>query len=517
MSIRRHSIFETLLRPRSSGRKILSGLLLISPFLSSAGHAADRPAPPMNLDLLIELKDQPTVETVGKKTLKFEGVCRVFGAFLMKNQGLWGSGPFRSIKCVTSSDKASWSKRELGQRDWRLEISASGDTKTLTMFFRESDGSETKITTHTIEGSAGALAMMAKKNLNQLLAFHISQSLPFRSSIPVTGSSPDGIKISGPTGPLKLLTPPEDFSVFETSRVAGVWRSKPVGTARLQGESGGKVTWRIEGAGQRPLPPPGGYYFLQQISGREEVLRRSEQMVTDEVGNLLDALFGIGKAAYIGGRYGTPIGGQGVMKSAAMIGFFADLRSGLASGFKLNYDLIPQQQYIDQDGLVAFQWSRFQIGYSFLKPVNWGILNQIDATPRIGATSLKYDFVPAADTEFQALNFEMSRAPTIGLELGAEKNTSLARFRLWAFGSFSVGVLPVDKNHSTSSVRVGIDAYRDLFKLGRVSFAVLGFSAYETTRIKKTEATTDTTTGETNLSALTLKNAYVGGGATLTW
>jgi len=385
------------------------------------------------------------------------------------------------------------------------------------MFFRESDGSETKITTHSIEGSAGAIAMMAKKNLNQLLAFHISQSLPFRSAIPVTGSSPDGIKISGPTGPLKLLTPPDEFSVFETTRVAGVWRSKAVGVAKLQGENGGKVTWKIEGAGQRPLPPPGGFYFMQQVAGREEVLRRSEQMVTDEVGNLIDALFGIGKAAYIGARYGAPIGGQGVMKSAAMIGLFADLRSGLASGFKLNYDLIPQHQYIDQDGLIAFQWSRFQLGYSFLKPVNWGILNQIDATPRIGVTSLKYDFVPSADTEFQALNFAMSRAPTIGLEIGAEKNTFLARFRLWAFGSFSVGVLPVDKNHSTSSVRVGIDAYRDLFKMGRVSFAVLGFSAYETTRIKKTEVKTDTTTSESNLSALNLRNAYLGGGATLTW
>jgi hypothetical protein len=514
-SIRLTNIFLSSL-PRHSGR-LMSALVLVRLFATTPAHAAERSAPRLNLDLIIELKDQPAVETVGKKTLKFESVCGVFGAFLIKNQGLWGSGPFRSFKCVTSADATSGAKRDNAKADWRLEISASGDSKIFSVFVRESDRSETKITSHRVEGSAGAIALMAKKNLNQLLAFHLTQSLPFRSAIPVTGASPDGAKISGPSGPLKLLTPPEELSVFETSRVAGVWRSKPVGTAKLQGESGGKVTWKVEGAGQRPLPPPGGYYVVQQIQGREELLRRSNQMVTDEVGNLIDAIFGIGKAAYIGGRYGAPIGGQGVMKSAALIGLFADLRSGIASGVKLNYDLIPQHQYIDQDGTVAFQWSRFQIGYSFLKPVNWGILNQIDATPRIGVTSLKYDFVPAADSELQSLNFEMSRAPTVGLELGAEKNTFLARFRLWAFGSFSVGVLPVDKNHSTSSIRVGIDAYRDLFKLGRVSFAVLGFSAYESTKIKKTTVKNDSESSDVSLNGLTLTNAYVGGGATLTW
>jgi hypothetical protein len=506
-----------------SMEKKLSFLAVSSFFLWSHSiyanrrQAADQSSKPMNLELIIELKDQPDSEIVGQKTLKFEGVCGVFGAFLVKNQGLWGTGPFSSFKCLSSAAKATAAKKSSSDPDWRLEISASGSEKTFTIFFREANGSETKITSYTIDAGVGPIAMMAKKNLNQLLAFHIAQSLPFRSSLPVTGSSPDGARISGPSGPLKLLTPPDEFQVFETTRIAGVWRSKPVAAAKLQGETDGKVTWKVEGAGQRPLPPPGGYYFVQQVAGRDEVLRRSDQMVMDEVSNLLDAIFGIGKSAYIGGRYGAPIGGEGVMKSAVLIGLFADLRSGIASGFKLNYDLIPQHKFIDEEGSIAFGWSRFQLGYSFLKPVNWGILTQIDATPRLGVTSLSYKYTPSATSQSEALDFELSRAPTVGLELGAEKNTFLARFRLWAFGSFSVGVLPVDKNHSTTSMRLGLDAYRDLIKLGRVNFAVLGFGAFESTRIKKNDVKSDDVAGSSNLNAITLKNVYLGGGATLTW
>jgi hypothetical protein len=467
----------------------------------------------MNLDLLIELKTKPTIEKPSKKTPGFQSVCGIFGSSMVKNQGLWATGPFRSFKCASFSEKKKPVVPPGNRPDWRLEISSNGEFITFTMFFRESNDTESEISSYRIESPLAPIALLAKKNLNQLIAFQLSSSLPFRSAIPWTNSSLDGTNISGPKGPLSQMTPPEEFVVFEASRLSGLWKSKPVGIAKIHGESDGKVRWKIEGIGTRPVPPPGEYYLVQQTNGRDEILTRSDQLIKDEVGNLIDGLFNFGKSAYVGARYGIPIGGEGLLKNASMIGIFADLRSGLGSGVKLNYDLIPSQKFENEQGSQAFQWSRFQVGYSFLRQVNWGLLTQIDATPKIGVTSLKYSLSPADDTNVLASNFEITRAPTVGLELGTEKNTFLARLRFWAFTSFSMGVLSADKNQTSTSTRVGIDAYRELFKLGGINVAILGFSAIESTKITKKGAST----GSSSASSLEFNHTYIGGGSTLTW
>ena len=152
-----------------------------------------------------------------------------------------------------------------------------------------------------------------------------------------------------------------------------------------------------------------------------------------------------------------------------------------------------------------------------MKSVNWGIISRIDATPKLGMTTLDYDFTPAEGTDFVETKFKMSRAPTVGLEFGMEKNTKLARIRAWSFASFSVGILPLDKDHSTTSTRVGLDAYRDLFKLGSLSFAILGFGSLEQTKITKKSTTEEVASGLPAEKELSLRSFYAGGGATLTW
>jgi hypothetical protein len=469
----------------------------------------------VNLDLIIELKDLPATEVVGKTNLQFVNACRVFGTFLIKNQGLWATGPFRSVKCEVPVEGRVIGGEASKTNDWRLEISADGYQKTFTFYFREPEGRERIITSFTLESGAGPIALMSKKKLNQILAFHLIQRLPFQSSFPVSGATPDGVVLAGPVGTLNLITPPEELTIFEVTRAGGVWRTKKMGIAKMLGTTDGKIAWKVEGVGSKSLRPAGGVYFAQQSTPRDEIIQRSAQIVEDEVGNFVDAIFGIGKSAYVGSRIGIPIAGHRVMKSAMLIGLFADLRSGIASGVKFNYDFVPLREFIDEQGADNFKWSRFQVGYSFLKPVNWWIISQLDATPRLGVSSLKYEYTPRDSTGGNRLQFEMNRAPTIGLEIGAEKNTFLARFRLWAFGSFSLGILPVDKNHTTTSTRLGLDIYRELFKIKRFNFALLGFSSAESTNVKKTIVATSSSAA--SAAAITLTSVYAGGGVTLTW
>jgi hypothetical protein len=492
----------------------LAGLIFTSCLLGGYAHGQNVETAGGRdfLTLAIAAKGFPMTEKSGSKELKFSDLCASFGATLVKNKGLWATGPFSNFICSAEGQTG----KDSGASDapWQLTISAKDDIKNFLVTFKESpDAQPRTILSYDIEGDMTVLSMLSKKSFSQLLAFYISSAMPFRSAIP-SSEAGNGVKLTGRIDALKNLTPPDSLDLFDAGFKGGVWTANRLGEMAIKGESGGKITWTGPGIrGQLSK----GYVFVQLVQGREELLRRVDQMIKDESGGLLGGLLSLGKSAYVGARYGVPFGGQGVMKSASMIGIFADLRSGVASGVKINYDLIPAKTSTTGDGVEKFAWSRFQLGYSFLKSVNWGVISRIDATPKLGVTTLDYDFTPAEGTDFVETKFKMSRAPTVGLEFGMEKNTKLARIRAWSFASFSVGILPLDKDHSTTSTRVGLDAYRDLFKLGSLSFAILGFGSLEQTKITKKSTTEEVASGLPAEKTLSLRSFYAGGGATLTW
>jgi hypothetical protein len=479
--------------------------------VSQQGSDADNNDEDRFLNLTISSKGLPE-ERNGDKILRFSDVCASFAANLVKNKGLWATGPFSRFTCI---DEASQSKNQGAKSSpWKLVISSKNDVRNFLLTYNDSQTSEPlTILNYDIVADAGPLSLLSKKDFGSLVAFYISSAMPFRSAIPAHILT-KGSKLAGRIEALKNLNPPDELQLFDIDFRRGVWIPRSLGVASLKGDSGGKVIWitpPVTGAVKH------GYVFLQQVEAREEVLRRSDQMIKDLSSSFLGSLLNLGKSAYVGVRYGVPFGGQGVMKAASMLGVFADLRSGIASGIKINYDVIAEKTAVANQGKETFSWSRGQFGYSIIKNVDWFIISRIDATPKLGVTSLFYHYVPDDESGFSETKYSMTRAPTVGFELGMEKNTKLARVRAWSFGSFSVGILPLDKNHSTTSLRVGLDAYRDLFKLGRVSLAILGFSNYEQTKILKKSTATEIDAGDSAQKELTLRSLYAGGGVTLTW
>jgi hypothetical protein len=108
-----------------------------------------------NLDLIIELKELPPIETVNREPLKFESTCNNFGSYLSKNRGLWGTGPFSSVKCIIGKSNQAASALDSSDADWRLQISAENEIKTFTFFFREPDNTLSKIASYSVKTGAG--------------------------------------------------------------------------------------------------------------------------------------------------------------------------------------------------------------------------------------------------------------------------------------------------------------------------------------------------------------------------
>ena len=487
-------------------------LFLLASFCIAGLASAQSPS----LDLMIEMQGFPITETIKKNKVTFKKSCKTFGRYLSGNKGLWGTGPFQKFNCVARSlppQKAGEKKSQ-----WILKIYGDNATKNFEIFWRDARGREVSQASYSLRTEVGPIALMSNPKTNALIAFYLSQSLPFRSAIVATGGSINEAIISGSVGKLKNITPATELDVFSMSRVDDIWQITLIGRAEFQGESNKKLEWRVADVDPADQLAPGQFYLFQQFKGREENLRRVDQLIKDQVANFFEKFLNFGRSAYIGGRYGIPLFGQGILKKAPLIGLFGEFRSGIFSGLKMNYDFIPDQKFSDATGSSKLSWSRFQVGYSFSKALSNKFINSIDATPRLGFSSLQFSFDPASVAEQgDAYAFKLQRAPTIGFEAGAENVTNLLRLRAWAFASFSVGILPLDRNHSTTSYRLGIDAYREFVSFKTVKLAVLGFTAMESTSIEKKLTDAEIAAQSVVPRNIQFSSIYLGGGLTLTW
>lgn len=451
----------------------------------------------------------PSEEIVKNKKIRFTKACQKFGSYLSNNRGLWGSGPFKKVTCTTSADAKAIST------PWLLRVSGDNSVKVFELLFRGKGGKNSLQARYSLKTEVGPLVLMGKEN-GKLIAFYLATSLPFRSVLPA-GVKPGATQASlkGDSAGLKGFTPPESLEVFTIERVGKLWRPQIKGRMTFKEDTGKTAEWVLSELTEESLGDE--TLFVAQLESNAETLQKVDQMIRSSSDSFFEKFLNFGRSAYVGGRYGAPIKGQGVMKKAPLIGIFGEFRSGFLSGFRVNYDLIPEQKYKDPNGDTAFSWSRLQLAYSFARTFSGKIINSIDVTPRLGVANLNYEFEPSLTSDTTAYSFKLTRAPTIGLELGAEKATNLFRARVWSFGSFSVGVLPLDKNHTTTSLRVGLDLYREFLSFRTIKLAVLGFTAFESTKIEKKLTDEQKASDATLVSQLQLNSTFVGGGVTLTW
>jgi hypothetical protein len=461
------------------------------------------------LDLTIEMTDFPRQEIIKKKKIRFKKACAKFGTYLSNNRGLWGSGPFKKVTCKSSASGKGV------KTPWLLKVSGDSSVKVFEIFYREKAGKDSLQARYSLQTEVGPLVLMGKEN-SKLIAFYLTSSLPFRSVLPPDlkpGSGQAGLK--GRSVSLKNMNPPSTLEVFSIDRVGDLWRADSKGRLTFKEENGKTAEWVLSELKQNS--GDGDVLFVAQIENNAETLQAVDRMIRNSSETFFEKFLNFGRSAYVGGRYGVPLKGQGVMKNAPLIGLFGEFRSGFLSGLRLNYDLIPKQQVSDSNGSTSFTWSRLQLAYSFSKIFSGKIINSFDVTPRLGVANLNYEYAPSATSDTTAYSFKLNRAPTVGLEVGAEKATNLFRVRAWSFGSFSVGVLPLDKNYTTTSLRVGLDLYREFISFRMIKLAVLGFTAFESTKIEKKLTDEQKASDATLVSQLQLNSSFLGGGLTLTW
>jgi hypothetical protein len=88
---------------------------------------------------------------------------------------------------------------------------------------------------------------------------------------------------------------------------------------------------------------------------------------------------------------------------------------------------------------------------------------------------------------------------------------------MWTYASYSLGVIQLDKNYKSTSVRVGLDLYRDLFALGSIKVALLGFAAGDSTGFSKSATAAQLEENPETVTAVNYKSLFAGAGLTLTW
>ena len=476
-------------------------------FLLGWSFAANGAA--IGLDLAIELAGFPEQEEVKNKKIDFRKSCSKFARYLSRNRGLWGSGPFKKVSCVVSG------QGKQVRTPWRLRVSGDSTNKIFEIFYLDKDGKNSLQASYSLKTEVGPLALMGGDDGNKI-AFYLTSSMPFRSVIPADvklGTNQSVIK--GPVGFLKNMTPPRILEVFSLKRKGDFWLAQPRGRLSFKEETNKSAEWIVA-----ELDEDFGddeQLFVAQIENGPEILARVDQMIKSGADSFFEKFLNFGRSAYVGVRYGVPLKGQGVMKKAPLIGIFGEFRSGFLSGLRGNYDLIPKQQVTDDNGTSSFTWSRLQLGYALTKNFSNPIINSIDVTPRLGVATLQYEFIPSAQSDTTAYSFKLNRAPTVGIEFGAEKATNYFRLRAWAFGSYSVGILPIDRNHTTKSFRVGLDVYREFLSFKTIKLALLGFGAMESTKIEKKLTDEQLASEATLVNQLQLNSSFLGGGVTLTW
>jgi hypothetical protein len=156
--------------------------------------------------------------------------------------------------------------------------------------------------------------------------------------------------------------------------------------------------------------------------------------------------------------------------------------------------------------------SRIQLGYGFGFLLGTPIVNWVDFMPKMGITSIEFTIKEPSDfSPPTSYSFKLRQAPSLGFEIGAERRSNDITARGWLFGNFSIGLSTLEKGNKTSSLKYGIDFFKDLGELLAIKTALLVFLSRETTVIEKSQP------GASQSDLLRYRSLHLGLGITASW
>ena len=449
--------------------------------------------------------------------------CQIFAEDLIKNRGLVGSGPFADVACLNKNDRETQV-----DFDWTLTIDRDddGNLKFTTIYGK---GEKTVLVSEMMIATDLELsAFLGNKRLIPIVAARVSLAMPFFATKKgkwLTDSARHKGRIEG-LDDIKLPQELYAFTLRERDgifhpNIAGVFvrdREDDADSAEITkvGATSRVATWAVVKDSVVPEEPEPDFYFLQCNCDRFALLKTLDKKIQ----TITDVIAGpkmLSENIYIGVRYGVPmLKGDSPLNHAPMRGAFVEFRKGFFSGLKFNYDEIPTASRSDELSVTKASWSRIQIGKSFGTTLSSSLINWLDLTPRLGITNLEYHVATVNEfDEPYTYEFSQHRAPTFGIELGAERRFSMALFRLWAQAAYSTGVTPIDRDYKAQTYRGGLDSYWTIFSIGKTQIALLGFGAFERTSVAKKLTEEEENSATPLISGLRLTNGYLGGGLSL--
>ena len=471
---------------------------------------------PKVLDLLIESRLPKNEELVGARQITFNEICSRIGELLTRNQGLWGTGPFQHFSCTTKRSK------RVRDNQWKLTITAMKESLILKIHYTDpSTRRDLILSSYTIEAPLSPLQILNDNRYLQMISAYLSFKLPFRSAIS-EDQVIQGDKIQLPGKTIYDLPPVRsDISFFTMNRQNNRWKIYNFAKGKLIAEGNADPSWEISMVKSSKGPPKNtfssGYQLIHHQKDRKEALVKLDETLKKEIANQLNRLLASVRSAYVGARYGMPVGsGEGVFAESPLIGILGEFRSGILDGFRIYYDFRPKKQAKTADYTESFGMSRLQLGYGFGRSLNSSIINWYDVMPKIGTTTLDLEVRVNQDTSPETYRFKLTRAPTIGLEIGTEKRAQTVTVRLWVYGNYSLGVSALEKNSSTSSFRLGLDLYKDLFSFVSIKIAINAFTAFETTNFKIKSQSASFSDART-IESISYNSLFAGGGLALSW
>ncbi len=479
--------------------------------------------------IYIDVSDEALDEGNSIARQKLSKACESFSVYLTKNRGLWASGPFtRGICSIKTTSQGSTQSAKNSQQitavlPWTMTISSQGEKRRFEIMYQNSKGEKSKQALYEFNSEIPLITLLEKHDFSQLIAAYLTNSLPIRTAL--TGSRlVSGGRVTIKSRGLSNINPEsKDAEIYQIRRSGDLWLTKLVGTASIVKRSDTKTQIQIEQLftnpiDDAPLAKRQSIYFLHQISDKEANLRKIDDTLKSRMSSFFAKFLNIGRSAYLGIRYGVPLQkGSGVIANVNLIGMFGEFRGGLLSGLRVNYDTIPIQKSETEEFRDELSWSRIQLGYGFGLKLDNPILNWVDISPRLGVTNLSLKSTPNPGAATDGYEFKLQRAPTVGLEVGLEKRTNSFLVRLWGYGSYSLGVLPIDKEYKSTSIRAGLDLYREIADWKSLKLAVLIFSAVDQNHYTRL-ATTEELNEDPNLTTqLKFGSFFGGGGLTITW
>ncbi len=448
---------------------------------------------------------------------KWESLCPKIGESLLQSH----QGFLASFRCLAVDATPN---EEL---PWHIELREHSDFFDISIGFRNS-GSYEKVRDITFRLKGSTLDGLSQPLVPETIGRMILESLPIGWLYTHDASAP---KITFKTNSA-LPAMPNEMLIYELTFQTDTKLWVPLVRARLirVGEPEIKEGVRTEeyqlSADYIPLKD-GTKYWVQNTAGLDKRRTEYENVLKQRIPgfsplNLLDHfLFESLSSNYAGFRYGRALTqGDSVINDTSVLSILAEIRGGPLAGLRGYYDIFPVSTRGTGAGKESFSLKRASVGWSFSYPlpeILQPFASQVDFQPKLGLLDLDAHTSPPASTGQSSASFTAKNIYDLALEVGIERQTPLARARLWS--SYNAAMFGASNKTAVSvlSGRAGIDAYFDLFKWGEsleVNFLVFAFGeqlrlAKNSQKIAEQE--------EIGVSAVAVKLFFGGVGFTVSW